>query len=222
MRLKNMGEGPVRFVIDVSEINTKIHMVNLRANDNEGEIIGNTIRDDADFSRNKGKINNNYVGNNGKKKSSKSKRMIEMILLITAIIGVCPIISSAYNKFHTKGFNGKWKITCNIKNSTLQRYIGRSSGWKIFFIQDGDKVSGKGEMFWVDNKEIPYSQHIPITMEGKIDGNNMILTYTQYGEKRVSYGEIKLKIDEEEIAEGNFSGTAANTSGTSKAEKLAE
>lgn len=77
-------------------------------------------------------------------------------------------------------------------------------------------------MWWVNNVEIPYKQHTPITLEGKVDGEEVILSYTEMGARRKTVGEIKLKMNSEELAEGDFSGTAANASGTAKAEKLNE
>jgi hypothetical protein len=150
----------------------------------------------------------------------KSKKIKGGILFLAAIIGIPSGIYGYYKHLTTKSIQGQWKITCHINSSSYRPYIGKSSGFKIYFIQEQDKVKGKGEMCWVDDKEIPYSQHVPIIVEGKVDGKKIILNYTQKGEKRTTVGEIDLSANSVNVFEGTFSGTAADTKGTAIAERM--
>ncbi|MCW3104458.1 MAG: hypothetical protein JWO09_2898 [Bacteroidetes bacterium] len=114
-----------------------------------------------------------------KSKRKLSKAKLAGIIGVTAgILSILGGLEVFYLKMTTKDFSGQWKITCNIKTSTYQPYIGKSSGWKVFFTQNGDKLNGRGEMTWIDDKEIPFSQHSPITMEGIVDGDEITLNYT--------------------------------------------
>jgi len=156
-----------------------------------------------------------------KSKRKFSKAKLAGIIGVTAgILSILGGLEVYYLKMTTKDFSGQWKITCNIKASSYRLYIGKSTGWKVFFTQTGDKLYGRGEMTWVDDKEIPFSQHSPITMDGTVDGDEITLNYTISGERRLSYGEIKLMMDSDVLAQGTFSGTAANSSGSSVAEKI--
>lgn len=159
----------------------------------------------------------NKNGNVWKRKSTK---IVASIGFIATIIGIIPTVSYYYKSWKTKDIHGKWKITCYIKSSSYRSYIGKSSGFKIYFTQEEGKICGKGEMCWVDDKEIPYEQHVPITIEGKADGEKIILSYVQNGARRTTVGEFNLEVDSENILKGTFSGTAADSKGTVIAERI--
>ncbi|HEX8517231.1 MAG TPA: hypothetical protein VF868_13625 [Bacteroidia bacterium] len=159
----------------------------------------------------------NTIPGKWQRKSAKAKGTI---LFLIALIGILPVVTGYYKYWRTKNVNGKWKITCHIKSSTYKAYVGKSSGFKIYLTQDDDKIKGQGEMWWVDDKEIPYEQHLPITVEGKVDGENMVLSYTQVGSKRTTVGEMVLNTSGGDVLNGSFSGTAADAKGTVTAERI--
>jgi hypothetical protein len=142
------------------------------------------------------------------------------IVFFATIVGAVPIIIGYYQYLRISTLEGSWKVTCHIQSSSLKRYIGKSTGYKIFFAQDGDQVSGQGEMWWIDDKEIPFKQHVPLTLSGKVDGDLIRLTYSQEGAIRTTVGEIVLKEMQDGRFEGTFAGTAADSKGIAVAEQI--
>lgn len=142
--------------------------------------------------------------------------------IVATIIGILTgliALNEEWCNFKQKEISGEWKIKCNIENSSYKAYIGKSCGFKIFFNQQEKNLKGVGEMCWVNDDEIPFSEHIKIDLEGKINKDDVEITYTQYGQKRTTSGTMKLKLISELEMEGVFSGTAANSDGTVKAIK---
>lgn len=84
------------------------------------------------------------------------------------------------------------------------------AGYKVYIIQEGKSIRGKGEKFWLNDIEIPSAQHDPLVFEGIISDGIWKVHYELYGVKRKSYGEFILKI---ENMEGTFEGSGANAKG---------
>lgn len=152
---------------------------------------------------------------------SKMGKIFAGIATLIGILGGLYALYPLYQNYKTPDMKGRWRFTFHIKSSSYKPYVGKSSGYKIYVSQESEKIKCDGEMCWIDDEEIPFSQHIPITMEGQIDGENMSLNYTQKGAKRTTVGELQLKLmPDKNLWKGTFSGTAANTSGTVEAEKI--
>lgn len=140
-----------------------------------------------------------------------------MFTVIGSIYGAVNYFADTVGK---KEINGEWKLTFYIESSTLKRYIGKSSGNRIVVTTDNEKFKAKGERWWVDDVEIPYSEHDIIEFEGQLKGSDLTATYTLYGQKRTSVGSIKMKVVNNDSMFGSFTGTAANTSGKATAVRL--
>lgn len=139
-----------------------------------------------------------------------------ILTIVTGFLALIPV----YNSITRKNINGSWKITCHIQTSTYTPYIGKSSGFRVSFKQDGDNIKGEGETFWIDDKEIPASQHTIITMDGNLDGDDLYVTYVLHGARRLSSGSMKLKIVSDREMTGVFDGTAASAKGVASAQML--
>lgn len=101
-----------------------------------------------------------------------------------------------------------------IEKSSLKRYIGKSSTFKVHIRMSNKELEANGEMWQVDDQDIPYSQHIPIEIKGVKKGRNFECTYIQYGAIRTTTGSFKARLDQKSgRLVGKYSGTAANTSG---------
>lgn len=142
-----------------------------------------------------------------------------VVATLLTIIGGLASVYTLYRSYKCKNITGTWKINCHINSSTYKAYIGKSSGYRISFIQQGEKLTGSGEMFWIDDQVIPYTQHIQIQMEGIVDGEEIRITYTLFGQERTTSGSMKLNIADNKMT-GVFDGTAANSRGTVNAEML--
>jgi|GEM_PF-3689190 len=145
---------------------------------------------------------------------------------IALIIGILTLPSLLYGDYcwynsqiHTHQLDGEWKFTFAIQSSSMKAYVGKSAGYKLYIQQNGNIVNGKGEKWWIDDKEIPYSQHDRLEFVGSLNEETVTANYTLYGTKRTSTGTFNIKLNEDNNMEGGFSGTAANTQGRLLANK---
>ena len=142
---------------------------------------------------------------------------------ISAVLGfialVLGVISSIYGgyKWYTSelyDLNGKWKFVFLIHDSSMKTYKGMSAGFKIFVQQDGKTAHGVGEKWWVNNVKVPYAQHDKIEFNGTIDNGVLNATYVLYGKIKTTAGGFKGKIKNDTQLLGDYSGTAADVTGT--------
>lgn len=115
---------------------------------------------------------------------------------------------------------GNWEMKFMINESSYKPYIGKSMTFKLYFIQKENEIEGKGEKWWIDDKEISIGQHDQMELKGTIDGDIFTCTYTLHGTRRVTTGIIEAEISNNtKSMNGTFSGTAADTKGLFKGVK---
>ena len=95
-----------------------------------------------------------------------------------------------------------------------------STGYKMFLSQNGAEITGSGEKFWEKDLDIPFNQHTQITFKGKLDGDKLLIHYTEFGKKRTTIGEFTMYLNEKDSIEGFFTSTAANSKGLVTAMKI--
>ena len=139
------------------------------------------------------------------------------ISIIGAIVGVITWFSA---QSESCNINGEWKFTFSIDSSSMKAYVGKSAGYKIFIHQDGNKVNGKGDKWWVDNIELPYSQHDRFEFDGSHKNRTLNANYVLYGTLKTTEGGFEMKIINDTLMTGTFAGTAADTKGHVIASKL--
>jgi len=64
------------------------------------------------------------------------------------------------------------------------------------------------------------SQRTPIEVEGRIDGDVLILNFTEIGRARTSRGTMRYRLGSGGALRGRFSSDAADSSGTSSAHRV--
>jgi hypothetical protein len=118
---------------------------------------------------------------------------------------------------------GWWRLTVMIQSSSYVPYKGLRVAYKIHLIQSLDQIDGRGEKWWEDGKELPYSQHDVIELKGNIDGLRCNLGYVLNGQQRTTSGSFTFDIVRDETSyEGTFSGTGADVSGTATLARLTQ
>lgn len=110
---------------------------------------------------------------------------------------------------------GWWRFTVAIKSSSFKPYRGLDVDYKIYLLQDGTKVTGKGEKWCEAGKELPFAQHDPIEMDGTLAGSQCRLAYVLKGRERPTTGSFTFDIlPSANEHRGRFSGTGADVSGS--------
>jgi hypothetical protein len=137
------------------------------------------------------------------------KRITGILGFVTAIFAVWGIIKN----YSTKDVTGEWYIEFKVNKSAYKPYLGESHTQKVYFVQNSSGVTGDGEKWKYNGKYLPAEMHRKIEYTGVVDGDELNAKYILHGEKRVSSGNIKVKISDNSMT-GTFSGTAGESSGT--------
>ena len=80
--------------------------------------------------------------------------------------------------------------------------------------QNDRYITGKGEKWWINGNEIPFSQHDPIVVSGIIRDKDLPLYFTLKGSNRETVGIFNLEIMSNKKLIGTFSTTGANSRGS--------
>jgi len=141
-------------------------------------------------------------------------------ILIGIIVGILKIVE--YHESHPAiNLNGEWKIINIVVSTSYSPYQDMQLGYRIFLQQDGKKITGKGEKWWENGKEIPSTAHSPIVIEGTLDGMMVTATFTEKGARRITSGSFIWTVSPDgRMLKGSFTSTAANSQGTSIGERI--
>lgn len=159
---------------------------------------------------------------------SKPIRLITSALALIAgagtLIANIDIITAAFEP----SLSGAWMLTLTNKNSALKTYEGMNFTYQLYLVQDANRVTGRGEKIEVNGKDIPTGQHQTIDLTGSVSGGVVTIGFIQKagpdGAARPTNGDLSLRIvragrlsQKVSRMEGNFSSTAAATTGTAVA-----
>jgi hypothetical protein len=117
--------------------------------------------------------------------------------------------------------SGWWEMTNRIEETNYSQYKGLRLGYRVQLEQEGNRITGRGQKWTEEGRTIPASGRTPITVNGKIEGRKVILSFTEHGAKRATNGGFTwtLAADRSELR-GSFWSTAAKTRGRSTAVRM--
>jgi len=103
--------------------------------------------------------------------------------------------------------NGEWKIVDTMESG---RYKGLEIGFRMFFSQQGNTFTARGEKWWVNGQKIPTKQHSPLNITGTIQGNIVHGIFTEKGSTRELSGQFLWVIQDHTTMVGKFVSTATS------------
>jgi penicillin-binding protein 1A len=117
--------------------------------------------------------------------------------------------------------SGWWEMTNTIQSTNYSAYKGLRLGYRVQLEQDGDRIVGRGQKWAEDGRTIPSAGRTPITVRGRVEGRNVILTFTEQGAKRTTRGSFSWTLSADRTTlRGSFDSDAANASGSSLARRM--
>ncbi|HEV2853168.1 MAG TPA: PBP1A family penicillin-binding protein [Thermoanaerobaculia bacterium] len=117
--------------------------------------------------------------------------------------------------------SGWWEMTNTIQSTNYADYKGLRLGYRIQLEQDGDRIVGRGQKWSENGRTLPASARTPLTVNGTIDGNKVILEFRERGAKRTTTGRFSWTLSADRTAlRGSFQSTAADASGRSLAVRM--
>jgi hypothetical protein len=116
--------------------------------------------------------------------------------------------------------SGRWDLQQNVQSTSHEPFAGMSVGYRLNLLQDGNRVHGRGFKTSENGVLLLPSQRTPIEVEGRIEGDELVLNFTEIGRERTSRGTIRYRVGASGAMQGQFSSDAANSSGSSSAHRV--
>lgn len=135
---------------------------------------------------------------------------------VIVTIGLFATILGIYQYFESKpsgDVTGAWTLNLVIVNTRYKSFENLIIGYQLYLNQSGDLVVGYGEKTYEGNKQLPLSQRVKINVRGHYNDHKLDLLFTLFGHERNTIGEFRLEFVSDDVFQGNFSTTGANSNG---------
>lgn len=107
--------------------------------------------------------------------------------------------------------SGDWSMNTRVVSSNLQRYEGLRLEYQLRLRQVGNNVTGTGYKLRENDRLV--ATKTPITLQGDVDGDRVVLTFQERGARRPSAGKLVLLRESDDVLRGRFSSDAAQSTG---------
>ena len=116
--------------------------------------------------------------------------------------------------------NGRWDLRNDVESTSHEPFAGMNLGYRLNLVQDGNRVHGRGQKVSENGVPLLPSQRTPIEVEGRIEGDQLVLHFTEIGSQRTSRGTMRWRLGPGSTLRGRFSSDAADSAGSSVARRL--
>ena len=116
--------------------------------------------------------------------------------------------------------SGRWDLRQDVESTSHEPFARTSVGYRLNLFQDGNRVHGRGFKTSENGVLLLPSQRWPIEVEGRIEGDQLVLNFTEIGRERTSRGTIRYRLGGSGAMQGRFSSDAAESSGSSSAHRV--
>lgn len=118
--------------------------------------------------------------------------------------------------------SGWWELTNTIASTNYAAYRGLRLTYRLQLEQDGARLTGRGQKWAEEGAPVSAAARSPISVTGRIEGNRVVLQFTERGAKRSTTGSFSwtLAPNNSNALRGTFWSTAADTSGSSVARRM--
>jgi hypothetical protein len=120
---------------------------------------------------------------------------------------------------NSSNITGTWDLTTQVESTKMESTQGRRFGYRIDFRQDGDHVRGRGYRVTENGQTVAADGQTPITLQGTIDGRELVLTFTEQGAQGTSSGRFVLNLGADLALRGSFQSDAAASRGSINARR---
>lgn len=116
---------------------------------------------------------------------------------------------------------GRWELTHEIEATSHAPYAGLRLGYRLTLEQDGNRVFGRGRKYMENGVLLPPERRTSITVDGRLEGQYLVLQFVEQGAWRTSTGTIRWLVSPGAGSlQGRFASDAAQSSGASLARRL--
>ena len=121
----------------------------------------------------------------------------------------------------TETLTGWWRISDEVESTNYSGFRGLRLEYRVKFRQEGVWLFGEGEKVAEHGRPLPLARRKPISIVGSVAGSSVTASLFEKGHRRESLGEFSWSVSEDRsLMVGTFRSDAAQSRGTSLAEKL--
>ena len=111
--------------------------------------------------------------------------------------------------------SGPWHLTNRVESTDYSQFSEMTLGFELILEQQGTRIAGHGYKSSENGTPLQSSRRTPIALEGRLQGERLVLTFTERGRARTSAGRVVLHVADDGSLRGRFSSDAARSSGSS-------
>jgi hypothetical protein len=135
-------------------------------------------------------------------------------------IALAPRASATPDAGTSPNISGRWMITNAIEATSRDEFAGLRIRFRIQLEQRGDRITGRGVKFSVNDEPVPRRQQSRIILAGTVHGRDAVVRFVEHGTRRTSTGGFHWRVSPDGTRlQGTFDSAAANTRGRSQASR---
>ena len=115
--------------------------------------------------------------------------------------------------------SGRWHLTNRVESARYSRFKNMTLGFQLTLERRGTHIVGEGYKFSENGKRLRSRRRTPIALEGRLEGERLVLNFTERGTARSSAGRLVLHVADDGSLRGRFTSDAARSSGSSIARR---
>jgi hypothetical protein len=132
------------------------------------------------------------------------------------IIGGVIAIYAFLQGYSRLDLSGEWRVTNTIQSTSYHPFQGLQLGYRVFLTQRGTDITGTGEKWSENGKELPPAAHTQVQLTASISGNKVTGTFQEVGTERKTSGTFEWTYKQKpDTLTGTFTSTAADSAGSS-------
>ena len=115
---------------------------------------------------------------------------------------------------------GEWRVINTIEKTAYKSFDNMQVGFRLTINQNGNEFTASGVKFSENGQTLPAAQRTPIRVQGSIEGDKVVATFTEDGRTRRTNGRFVWKLENgNDSLAGTFVSNAAKSSGRSTLSK---
>lgn len=111
--------------------------------------------------------------------------------------------------------SGRWHLTNRVESAEYSRFKNMTLGFQLTLERRGTHIVGEGYKSSENGKRLRSRRRTPIALEGRLEGERLVLNFTERGAARSSAGRLVLHVADDGSLRGRFTSDAARSSGSS-------
>jgi hypothetical protein len=116
--------------------------------------------------------------------------------------------------------SGWWMLTSQIEQSRVNSFNKLALGFRVRLDQAGNRVRGSGFKWLENGRPVAVRNRTPITVDGRIEGSRLALSFTERGVRRTSRGTFEMELADDGSLRGRFRSEAGGSSGWAQALRM--